>query len=137
MKVRAKIIKRSLKINGESLELVPLDLERTLELIIHLSPYVALAEKYLPEIQRALNDTSGGRPGALFSIFQTMREDFRQSPQDIVKAVAILLDKPPQWVALNVTGAEIVRIIKDLDRTYDLQTIWGQTKQWAAVELVK
>lgn len=130
-RAKARILERTLKINDDRIALRPLSLEQTMALAIHLSPYIPLLEKYLPEIKRAFHDTSGNRPGLLFFVFQQLRGELEQAPADVVKFVAILLNRPVEWVAENVTAAQIVGIIKELDSAYDFKAIWESAQLWA------
>jgi hypothetical protein len=128
---KAKILKRTLQINDDRIALQPLSLEQTMALAIHLSPYVPLLEKYLPEIKRAFSDTSGNRPGLLFFVFKQLRAELEQAPADVIKLIAILLNKPTEWVTEHVTAAQIVGIIKELDSAYDFKAIWESAQLWA------
>lgn len=108
--------KAKITLGGSEFKPQPLNLEQTIELLLLIAPYVALIEQRLPDLQRALQDTSGKRPRLLQSLFIAMAQDIK--PQDFTRAFAILLQKPPEWF-MNVRAKELVEILPLLDDIND------------------
>lgn len=94
----------------------PLTLERAIELVLLLGPYVALGEKYGPELRLALNSNGDG-PRLLSTLFVVLAEEIR--PVDFTRAFAILLDREPEWFR-EVQAVELVRALPVLDEVNDL-----------------
>lgn len=97
----------------------PLSLERAIELILLLGPYVALVKRHEAELRRALN---GGGGGLLSALFVTLADEIR--PVDFTRAFAILLDKEPEWFR-GVRAVELVRALPVLDEINDLGGLLG------------
>lgn len=102
-------------IGGETFSPQPLNLERAIELVLLLGPYVALAEKYGPGLRQVLN---GGGSGLLSALFTALAEEIE--PADFTRAFAILLDKEPEWFR-GVQAVELVRALPALDEVNDLR----------------
>ncbi len=114
---------------GETFEIMPLTLERTLELILVLAPHLALIESHLPKFRQLLADQSGDRPELLRMMFVTMRDDMRQLPGDMTKALALLCGiDDPVWLAKNAKPQEFLEAISTLDKVHDFKRLWRTVK---------
>lgn len=113
----------TISIGGQEVELKPLALEPAIELTLILAPYVPLIERSWPEFQQALSDTDGKRPELLSAIFRTLAGEMQQAPGDMLKAMALLLDKPLEWVAREATGRELLEALPEIDRVNELHKI--------------
>lgn len=120
-----RIQKRSIKLGGERLTPEPLTLERALELVLLLAPHLARIEAHLPEIRAALETTGGDRPDLLTTVFTALRDELTDAPGDMTKALALLVDRDPPWVAERVTAREFVAALPVLDRVNDLGGLWA------------
>ena len=108
-------------IGGETFCPRPLTLERTIELVLLLGPYVALAEKHGPALRLALNSNGEG-PKLLSTLFVVLAGEIR--PADFTRAFAILLDKEPEWFQ-GVQAVELVQALPVLDEVNDLGGLIG------------
>lgn len=121
------------KFGGELYEVKPLGLENALSLLLLLSPYLALLEQKRPQFQQALADQAGMRPGLLFAFFRVMREDMRALPGDLTKAVGLLADVDPVWLAKNASAVELVEAIPTLDAINDFEGLWQAARSLGLV----
>ena len=103
-------------IGGEVIEIKPLRLEPAVELVLLVSPYLPSLEKRWPEFQAGLTLTDGLRPSVLSGIFRALSQEMKEAPGDMVKMVALLLDRPLEWVAQTATGAEILQALPIIDK---------------------
>lgn len=125
MKIRLiKKRKKYITLGGKRIEVKPLSLENALALFLLLSPYLPLIEQYLPQIQNALKDKSGDRPGALSTILFAFRGEMRNSPGDLGKTMAILAGVDPAWLAQNGTAEEMMRALPVLDEVHNIGRLW-------------
>lgn len=125
MKIRLiKKRKKYITLGGKRIEVKPLSLENALSLFLLLSPYLPLIEVYLPQIQVALKTKSGDRPRALSKIFFVFRGEMKQSPGDLVKAMAILTGVDPVWLAQHGTAQEMINALPVLDEVHDIGRLW-------------
>ena len=118
--------KNKITIGDETFEPLSLDLEESIKLLLLLVPYVALLENYILDFQTALKDTSGKRPRLLFSLLQTLSTEI--APQDMTKAFAILLHKPPEWFR-GVKAKELVQALPILDDINDFAEIFSLVRE--------
>lgn len=109
---------------GQQIEVPPLSLEGSLELILLMSPYIPLLEYHLPEIQAALKG-NGNRPRLLSTIFFALRREMSEAPGDITKMIALLAGIDPVWLAETATGEELVEALPVLDKAHNLGRLWG------------
>lgn len=116
--------RNSIKVGGKRLPVRPLTLENALELALLLGPHLALIEDHLPEIRRALTATDGGRPRLLSALFTSMRDDLASVPGDMTRALALMLDCDPIWLAERITAQEFVKALPVLDEVNDLTGLW-------------
>lgn len=107
---------------GETFEPPSLDLEQSLELLLLLAPYVALIENHLSEFQAALADTMGNRPRLLSTLLRTLSTEIE--PQDLTKAFAILLQKPPEWFR-GVKAIELIQALPVLDTVNNFAEVFA------------
>lgn len=122
IKRREKVV----RIGGETFEPQPLDLEQAIELLLLLAPYVALIERYLPDLRNALENTKEERPRLLSALFTALSGEIE--PQDFTKAFAILLQKPPEWFR-GVRAAELVAALPVLDDVNDFVEMLSLTRE--------
>lgn len=111
--------KRSVVLGGERVPIEPLGLEAALELGLLLAPYVAGIERHLPELKAALEATNGRRPQLLTAAMRALVGEMRQAPGDLTRAVALLVGRDPEWVALHALPAEVVQALPVLDEAND------------------
>jgi hypothetical protein len=111
-------------IGGEKVPIKPLSLKAALEFILLLSPHLSLIERHWGEFQRALSG-SGKRPQILQAIFSALREEMQKTPGDMIKALGILLDRDPEWLAQNITAREFVEALPVLDEVNDFPAMWS------------
>lgn len=114
--------KNTVTVGGETFEPSPLDLEQSLKLLLLLAPYVALIENHLPEFQVALKDTTGKRPRLLSALLRALSSEIK--PQDLTKAFAILLQKPPEWFR-GAKAVELIQALPVLDAVNDFAEIFS------------
>ena len=110
---------RSVTLGGERIPISPLGLESALELGLLLAPYVAGIERHLPELKAALEATNGQRPQLLTAAVRALVGEMRQAPGDLTRAVALLVDREPEWVALHALPTEVVQALPVLDEAND------------------
>lgn len=121
------------KFGGKLYEVKPLGLENALALLLLLSPYLALLEQKWPQFQQALADQGGMRPGLLFAFFRVMRDDMWALPGDLTKAVGLLADVDPVWLAKNASAVELVEAIPTLDGVNDFEGLWQAARSLGLV----
>lgn len=117
--------KRSIKLGGKKIQPNPLTLESALELALLLAPHVAKIEAHLPEIKAALESTDGTRPQVLTALFTGLRDELASAPGDMTKALSLLVDRDPVWIASNATAQEFVAALPVLDEVNDLGALWA------------
>jgi hypothetical protein len=110
-------------LGGERIAVSPLGLEKALELLLLLAPYLALLERHLPVIQAALWNIDGKRPDLLSAVFRALAGEMQSAPGDLTRAVALLVDRDPEWVAVNALADEVVQALPVLDRVNDFGTL--------------
>lgn len=99
-------------------------LENALQLALLLAPHVARIEAHWPEIRRSL-EGQGKRPQILTATFTALRGELAEMPGDMVKAMALLLDREPPEIAAEMTAQEFVEALPVLDRVNDLGKLWA------------
>lgn len=122
-------------INGVDIEVKPLTLERTLEFLILLSPYLVLIEDNWQGINLLLQQDKN--PNLLSSLFLGLRDQFENAPQDIVKAFAILLDLDSDWVAENAKPTDLFLSLEVLDKQNNFVNLWYAAKYIGLIVLEK
>lgn len=113
------------KIGGQRVEVPPLSLQDATALILLIAPYWPILDEHLPSLEQALINKD--RP-LLVGIFTILRDEMRNTPGDITKAVALLAGLDAEWVARNATAVEVVEALPVLDKTHDLGRLWGLLK---------
>lgn len=111
--------KRFVVLGGERIPVKPLGLEAALELALLLAPYVAGIERHLPELKAALEATNGRRPQLLTAAVRALVGEMRTCPGDLTRAVALLVGREPEWVALHALPTEVVQVLPVLDEAND------------------
>jgi hypothetical protein len=114
--------KNHIKIGGQRVEIAPLSLQNGTALILLMAPYWPILDEHLPNVEHALINKD--RP-LLVGIFMVLRDEMRETPGDITRAVALLSGLDARWVAQNATAAEVVEALPVLDRVHDLGRLWG------------
>jgi len=127
----------SVTLGGQSYEPKPLSMESALELLLLLSPYIALIEGRWPEFQAALKNTGGLRGGLLFAFFRTVREDMFALPGDFTKAVALLTGADPVELAKAATAEELIIALPELDKIHNFSALYETAKSIGIVARYK
>ena len=125
MRLRSIYAKNRITLGGEKIRPQPLTLESALELALLLAPHVAKIEVHLPEIKAALETTDGTRPQVLTALFTGLRDELASAPGDMTKALALLVDRDPLWIASEATAQEFVAALPILDEVNDLGALWA------------
>ena len=112
------------KFGGQRIEVRPLSLVNVIELILLMSPYLPLLEEYLPQLKQAANGYAKKRPQLLSQIFYILRDEMKDTPGDIVKAVALLAGVDPTWLAQVATAGELLGALPVLDRAHNFGRLW-------------
>lgn len=106
----------SVDIGGERIAVHPLGLKDTIQFMLLLAPYVGSFDRHRQMLADALQKPDGPtRHGFLSAIFTAMAGEMGHAPGDLTRAVALLLDREPEWVARHGMAEEIVRAIPVLD----------------------
>jgi hypothetical protein len=87
-----------------------------------MAPYWPILDEHLPNLEHAMINKD--RP-LLVGVFTVLREEMRNAPGDITRAVALLAGLDAAWVARNATAAEMVEALPVLDEVHDLGRLWG------------
>lgn len=124
--IRSK--KNLIELGREQVEIKPLSLEAALSLIVLLAPHLALLEAHWSEFRRILETTDGRRPQLLSALFVALRGEMSRFPGDMVRAMAILLDKEPEWIATHLSPQDFIRLLPLLDKANDFKTLWESAK---------
>lgn len=103
-------------IAGETFKPEPMSLERVVELVLLLAPYLALVEENWGSFRKALQNTEGERPRLLSALLSSLAGQIK--PADITQAFAIMLNKPPEWFR-TVKPVELVQALPVLDDVND------------------
>jgi hypothetical protein len=119
----------TVSIGGEDIELKPLGLESAIELLLILAPYIPLIENAWPKFQDSLVNKNGKRPELLSAVFRNLAAEMQQAPGDMVKVMAILLDKPVEWIAQEATGQELLEALPTIDKVNELHKILPLLRQ--------
>lgn len=109
-----------IKIGGVTLEIKPLSLENALRLALLLAPHIARLERYWPHLKEAM-----GNGRLLEAILKDLGKELAFAPGDIVTAYSLLLDLPPEWVAVNATAKELIEALSILDEVNDFRGLWA------------
>lgn len=115
-------------IGGESVEVRPMDLEGTCQLLVLSAPYTILLAEYLPDIRESMDAPDS--PRLLQTIFMRMRHEIQAFPGDLTKALAIMLDREPEWVAQQASPAEIFAALPVLDRVNGFTELYQLSNQF-------
>jgi hypothetical protein len=119
----------SVQIGGEHIAVRPLGLEAALEFMLLLAPYVGSLDRHLDLLIEAANQpTAPERRGFLKVVLTAMADEMERAPGDITRAVALMLDREPDWVALNALPEEIVEALAVLDRVNDFGSLFNSLR---------
>src|SRR5688572_24519615 len=112
------------KIGGVELELKPLSLENALRLALLLGPHIARIERYWPHLQSA-----AGNGRLLETLLRDLGKELQPAPGDIVTAYALLLDMPPEWIAVNAPAKDLIEALPLLDEINDFRSLFQAVNQ--------
>lgn len=113
----------TIKMGGVTLEIKPLGLENALRLALMLAPHVARIERRLPQIKQAV-----GQGRLLEALLKELAQELQFAPGDIVMAYALLLDMPPEWIAVNGSAKELIEALPVLDQVNDFKGLFQAVK---------
>lgn len=123
----------TIELGGNTVEVKPLTLENSLRLMLLLAPYIVALEYKWPQIKEALESTNGKRPQLLQTIFVQLRQDFAFSPDAIVQALGLLLDKDVGYIAEHATAKDLLKAWPVLDQINSFGELWEVTKRLGIV----
>ena len=109
-------------IGGEVIEIKPLRLEPAIELVLLLSPYLPLLERKWATFQNALG-ASPDRPEVLSALFRALAGEMQKAPGDMVRIVALLVDRPIEWVAQNATGGDLFAAFPVFNKVNEFENV--------------
>lgn len=110
-------IKKNIVVLGnEKIEVKPIGLENAIKFVLLIGPYLVLIDDFRPQFEQALKTNDAGLISALL---HSLVSEMQKTPGDIVKMVSLLIDKPVEWIALNVTAQEIMDVLPVLDKVND------------------
>lgn len=104
---------------GVELEIKPLSLENALRLTLLLGPYIGKIERYYPRLRQAT-----GNGALLQALLKDLAKELQFAPGDIVTAYSLLLDMPPEWIAVNTTAKELIEALPLLDEANDFRGLF-------------
>jgi len=125
--------RKRITLGGRRVKVKPLTLENALKLILLLAPHLARIEEHWPGIKQALEMTDGSRPRVLTAILTGLRDEMAAMPGDMVRAMALLLDRDTAEIAVAMTAKEFVEALPVLDDVNDLHSFWRATKELGMV----
>lgn len=126
--------KNTIKLGNQRLKVSPIRLEPFIELTLLIAPYIPLVEREWPNFQTGLNLTNGKRPEMLSALFRALATEMKNAPGDMVKIVSLLIDKPIEWTAQNVTAEDILKALPIIDKVNGLDKIFIAAKQMIRYE---
>lgn len=110
-------IKKNIVVLGnEKIEVKSIGLENAIKFVLLIGPYLVLIDDFRPQFEQALKTNDAGLISALL---HSLVSEMQKTPGDIVKMVSLLIDKPVEWIALNVTAQEIMDALPVLDKAND------------------
>lgn len=113
-------------IGGEKIEVSPLTLPRTIEIVLLLAPYWPVFDEKIPEIERAIIK---GDKDILTSLLVSLREKMQDTPGDMTKMVAILMGVDARWLAMNGTAQEVFKALPTLNKIHNFKKLWQIARQ--------
>ncbi len=116
-------------LGGQRVAVKPLSMENAIKLILLLAPHLARLEEHWPQVKQALEMTDGTRPRALSALFTGLRDEMAKVPGDMVKAMALLLDRDQAEIAVQMTAQEFVDALPALDEVNDFHSLWRAAKE--------
>ena len=87
-----------------------------MRLVLLLAPYIARLERHWGRLK--------GNPRLLETVLKDLAKEMMFAPGDIVQAYALLLDRPPEWIAQEATAKELIEALPALDRANDFIGLW-------------
>jgi len=103
-------------LGDEKIEVKPIGLENAIKFVLLIGPYLVLIDDFKPQFEQALKTNDAGLISALL---HSLVGEMQKTPGDIVKMVSLLINKPVEWIALNVTAQEIMEALPVLDKIND------------------
>lgn len=120
----------SVTIGGEHIAVRPLGLEGALEFALLLAPYVGSLDRHWSLLAEALEQpTAPERRGFLKVVVAAMADEMERAPGDVTRAVALLLDREPEWVARHALPEEIVAALPILDGANDFKSLFNSMRE--------
>lgn len=117
------------KIGGVTLEIKPLSLENALRLALLLGPHLGRIERRLPQLKQAV-----GQGRILEALLRDLAQELAFAPGDIVTAYSLLLDMPPEWIAVNGSAKELIEALPELDRVNDFRGLFQAVKALGIID---
>lgn len=102
-----------------TIEVKPLSLESALRLTLLLGPHLGRVERYWPHLQKA-----AGNGKLLEALLKELVKEMAFAPGDIVTAYSLLLDMPPEWIAVNGSARELIEALPLLDEVNDFKGLF-------------
>lgn len=118
----------TITINGEQIEVKPLDLEGLLEFLVLIAPYISMYGQYQQEFRAVLLSKTST---PLSSLFYINRHELRAIPGELMMLLEKLSGCPIDKLKL-ASPAEVLDTIIKLDRLNDFATILDVSKTLVA-----
>jgi hypothetical protein len=120
----AKKSTTTIEIGGVELEVKPLSLENALRLALLLGPHLARVQRHLPKLKEA-----AGSGRLLEMMLKNLAGELYLAPGDIVTAYSLLLNMPPEWIAVNASAKELIEALPLLDSVNDFRSLFQTVSQ--------
>jgi hypothetical protein len=102
-----------------AVEIKPLNLESALRLALLMAPHIVRLERYWPHLKKARGDGK-----LLEAILKDLGKELAFAPGDIATAYSLLLDMPPEWIAVNASAKELIEVLPVLDQVNDFRGLF-------------
>lgn len=112
-------VRYTTRIGGATIEIKPLTLENSLRLFLLLAPHVARIKHYWPHLKKSVANGV-----VLELLLKDLANELQFMPGDIITAYSLLLDMPPEWIAVNATARELIESLPILDKVNKLGELW-------------
>jgi hypothetical protein len=114
----------TIEIGGVTIEVKPLSLENALRLAMLLGPHLARVQRHLPKLKEA-----AGSGRLLEMMLKNLAGELYLAPGDIVTAYSLLLNMPPEWIAINASAKELIEALPLLDSVNDFRPLFQIVSQ--------
>lgn len=119
----------TISIGRVTIEVKPISLESSFRLFLLMAPHVGRVERYWPHLRKAAGN------GALLEVLlKELAKELQFAPGDIVTAYSILLDLPPEWIAVNASAKELIEALPALDSVNDFRGLWAACESLGIVD---